>query len=134
MPKGERDMNKKVFPKVGDHLYLNQFTGDYYVDMVRKPYTVVAVTNQVVTVRACKLTFPIFHYDPNTMSDYYKQFDGQRVRFFDSLPEKIEDNPDGATKNLYWHPKRGLWGTKGEDSSYPEYAIFGDWEYYPYLN
>ena len=32
---------EKVIPEVGTKLYLSQRTGDYWVDMVKRPYTVV---------------------------------------------------------------------------------------------
>lgn len=30
--------------------------------------------------------------------------------------------------------KRGLWGTKGGDEDYPQYAIFGKWIHYPCID
>ena len=34
----------KTYPRVGDKLYLQQRTGSYYVDLVKRPYTVIGVT------------------------------------------------------------------------------------------
>ena len=127
-------MTQKTLPKIGDQLYLRQFTGSTYVDMVKRPYTVVAVAPTEVQVQSAKLIFPIFHYDPATMDPYYIQFDGQRPCFFDSIAESIEPDPNGRIKTLKWHPKRGLWGTPGPDTSYPEYAIMGKYEHFPYLD
>lgn len=125
----------KTLPSVGDQLYLRQFTGSYYIDMVKRPYTVISVTNKEVIVQAAKLIYPIFVYDPSTMSDYYKQFDGQRVCFYDTVAESIEPDLYGRIEKLVWHPKRGLWGTEGPDNSYPEYAIFGEgYQHQPYLD
>lgn len=124
----------KTFPKVGDKLYLRQFTGNYWVDMVRHPYTVVSVSKSKVIVQECLLHFPIFKYDPNTMDEYYKQFDGKETRFYDTLPESIEHDPNGHLEELSWHSKRNMWGTKGKDSDYPDYAVFGNWDFQPYLN
>ena len=36
---------EKNYPKVGEKCYLRQFTGSYYVDMVKRPYTVIEVHN-----------------------------------------------------------------------------------------
>lgn len=125
----------KTYPKVGDKLYLRQFTGSYYVDMVKRPYTVIAVDTNEITIQSAKLVFPIFHYDPKVMSDYYKQFDGKRVCFYDTVAESIEEDLDGRIETLTWHKKRELWGTPGRDADYPEYAIFGQgYQHQPYLD
>ena len=124
----------KTLPAVGDQLYLRQFTGSYYVDICKTPYTVIAVTPTKVTVQAAELIYPMFHYDPARMSEYYKQFDGRRVCFFDTVAESIVPDPQGRIKELTWHAKRGMWGTPGADSSYPEYAVFGKYEQQPDLD
>lgn len=124
----------KTLPNIGDKLYLRQFTGNCWVDMVKRPYTVISVHNDKVVVQSCKLIFPVFHYDESKMSEYYKRFDGKRPQFFDSMPESIEEDKYGDVEILTWHPKRGMWGTKGRDEDYPKYAIFGAWAYAPYLD
>lgn len=124
----------KQLPKVGDQGYLRQFTGSYYVDLVKRPVTVVAVDGNKITVQDAKLIFPVFKYN-ETMSDYYKQFDGRRVAFFDTVAESIEPNPNGRTKVLNYHKKRDLFGTEGPDSSYPEYLILDEgYQHFPYLD
>ena len=125
---------EKSYPKVGDRGYLRQFTGDGWVDMCKYPVEVVSVSTGKVAVRHAKLVFPVFRYDPATMSDYYRQFDGKRVRFYDTKAEGIEPDPDGRVQELTWHPKRGLWGTEGKDADYPEYLVLGKFEFQPYLN
>lgn len=128
-------MTNKTFPKVGEHAYLRQFTGNYYVDMVKRPYTVIRVEDNKVIVQEARLHYPIFHYDPETMDEYYKQFDGKETCFYDTIAESIEPDPFGRIEELTWHSKRGLWGTKGKDSDYPEYLIIGqDYQHAPYLN
>ena len=124
----------KTLPNIGDQLYLRQFTGSYYIDMVKRPYTVIDVTPTKVIIQAAKLVYPVFKYDPSYMNHYYKQFDGCRVGFYDTVAESIEPDPNGTIEELVWHPKRGLWGTAGPDSSYPEYAIIGKYEHQPYLD
>lgn len=121
--------------KVGDQGYLRQFTGSYYVDMVKRPVTVIAVEGAKVIVQHAKLIYPIFKYNPDTMSDYYKQFDGKRVCFYDTVAESIEPDPNGRIEELTYHKKRDLFGTKGADKDYPEYLILGHgYQHQPYLD
>lgn len=42
---------KKYLPKIGDQLYLRQFTNDMFVDAVKTPYTVTDVSSNQVTVQ-----------------------------------------------------------------------------------
>lgn len=124
----------KVYPQVGDHLYLHQETGNSWIDMVKRPYTVISVSKTEVIVQSTKLIYPVFHYNPETMSEYYKQFDGQRVCFYDTVAESFEEDSNGRVETLYWKPKTKRWGTKGTKYDYPEYAVFGKWEHQPYLD
>jgi len=120
--------------KVGDQGYLRQYTGSYYVDIVKRPVTVIAVNGNKVTVQHAKLIFPMFKYN-ETMDDYYKQFDGQRVAFYNTVAESIEPDTEGRIEELTFHKKKGLYGTPGPDSSYPEYLILGEgYQHQPYLN
>lgn len=119
----------------GMPLYLRQFTKNSWVDMVKRPYTVIRIINEhTIEVQSAKLIFPVFHYNSETMSDYYKQFDGKRVCFYDTVAESIEPDENGREEILTWHPKRGMFGTIGRDSDYPQYAVFGKYEHQPYLN
>jgi len=113
---------EKTFPKIGDQLYLRQFTGNMWVDEVKRPYTVIGVNPTEVIVQACELIAPI---DPVS---------GKRVFYYDTIAETILPDPNGRVETLTWHAKRGKWGTPGPDSDYPEYAIFGRYEHQPYLN
>lgn len=124
---------EKFLPKVGDKLYLHQITGSYYVDMVKRPYTVISVSSTEVVVQECKLIAPVYHCTGNPYMDR-PDLEGQRVFFFDTVAESIEEDKNGRTKVLTWHSRKGMWGTKGPDSSYPEYAVFGKWEHQPYLD
>lgn len=127
-------MTEKYYPKVGDQLYLRQFTGNYYIDMVKRPYTVIDVTPTTIKVQECNLIAPIYHCVGNPRLDR-PDLEGQRVFFYDTVAETIEEDPNGQIEELTWHRKRGLWGTKGPDSNYPEYAIFGEgWKHFPYLD
>lgn len=122
----------KTFPKVGDAGYLFQHTGDYYVDQVKRPVTVVEVSKTKIKVQHCKLIYPMFKYDPDTMSDYYKQFDGRRVCFYDTVAESVEPDTEGRIEELTWHPKKEFWGTSG---SYPEILNTNcGYQHFPYLN
>lgn len=125
--------SKKYLPKVGDKLYLRQFTGNYYVDMVKRPYTVIEVSPNKVIVQSCKLIAPVYHCCGNPNLDR-PDLEGQRVFFYDTVAESIEEDKNGRTRELTWHRGRGLWGTPGPDSEYPAYAIFGEWKHQPYLD
>lgn len=124
----------KFIPKVGDKLYLSQRTGNEWVDMVKRPYTVIAVSPSVVTIQECKLVYPVFKYDPKTMSEYYKQFDGKRVCFYDTVAESIEPDPSGRIKSLRWAPKKERWQCSEGCAGYPEIAFFGEYRHQPYLD
>ena len=108
-------LKEKTYPNVGDKLYLRQFTGNYYVDMVKRPYTVIEVNKTTIKVQECDLIF-------------------NGPRYFDTLPDKIIEDKSGRIEELTWHPKRMMWGTKGREADYPEYTIFGEWRYQPYLD
>ena len=123
----------KTLPKVGDKLYLRQFTGNYYVDMVKRPYTVVEVSPSKVVVQECGMIPPVYHCCGNPNLDR-PDLEGQRVWFYDTVAETIYPNPSGRTKELTWHGHRGMWGTPGSDRDYPQYAIFGEWKHQPYLD
>ena len=44
----------KYIPTIGEKLYLSQHTGNYWVDSVRNPYTVIDVNDKEVTIQECK--------------------------------------------------------------------------------
>lgn len=102
----------KFLPKVGDKLYLRQDTGNEWIDMVHKPYTVVKVSEDAIVVQECKLIF-------------------YGTRYYDTLPDEIEDDPYGETKILHWDCKKSRW--QGNDYC-RDIAVFGRWDYQPYLN
>lgn len=123
---------EKTYPKVGEELFLRKFTGRYYIDMVKRPYTVIGVRDDMITVQECKLIYPMFEYDPEKMSDYYEKFDGKRVCFFDTVAEGAEPDRNGRIEELSWDPKREMWGSI--DSNNPLYAVFGKYEHQPYID
>ena len=124
----------KTFPKVGDQCYLRRFTGSYYVDEVKRPVTVISVTENKSVVQHAKLIAPIYHCCGNPYLDR-PDLEGQRVFFYDTVAESIEPDPCGQIEELSWHPKRELWGQAGADTSYPSYLIIGEgYKHYPYLD
>lgn len=123
----------KTYPKIGDKLYLQQQTGNYWVDMVKEPYTVISVSKDKVIVQSCKLIPPVYHCCGNPNLDR-PDLEGQRVWFYDTVAEKIEEDESGQIEELTWHPRKERWGTKGRVSDYPYYAYFGEWKHQPYLN
>lgn len=106
---------EKFFPEIGTQLYLHQRTGRYYVDAVKRPYTVIGVKPSVITIQACKLIF-------------------NGPRYYDTMPDDIQENPEGEILELHWAPKIGKWQIDKYKTGYPEYAEFGKWEFYPYLD
>lgn len=124
---------EKTNVKPGDKLYLRQFTGNSMIDMVKRPYTVLEVTPTRVKIQTCKYVWPIYHCTGNPMLDM-PEYEGKRVQFYDTIPEIIEADKEGEVYELTWHSKKGMWGTKGRERDYPEYAVFGKWEYMPYLD
>ena len=104
-------------PPVGTRLYLSQRTGNPWVDMVKKPYTVVRIINdKKIVIQEAKCEFPT-------------------PRYYDSLPINIKEDEDGDILELNWAPKKHKWQYKSFPSdSYPYYAYFGRWEYQPYLD
>lgn len=116
-----RKATPTFYPKVGDHLYLRQYTNNMWVDSVKRPYTVIKVdyTHDIVTVQECKL---IFHGPV----------------YYDTVADEIVENPAGRTLELRfantkkYHEK---WVEKGRSlADYPLTAVFGYWKHEPYLN
>ena len=108
-------VRQKFYPEVGTKLYLSQRTGDYFVDMVKYPYTVVGTSHGKLLIRSCKLIF-------------------NSTRYFDTLADDIQEDPDGEIITLSWAPKKGMWQYDKYQTGYPEYAYFGEWKFQPYLN
>lgn len=105
----------KFFPAIGTKLYLSQRTGNYYVDMVRTPYTVISTYGGKVQVQECELIF-------------------NGPRYFDTLPDEIRANPSGEIIELNWAPKKKRWQIDKYKTGYPSIATFGNWDYQPYLD
>ena len=108
-------MTEKFYPEVGTKLYLSQRTGDYYVDMVKIPYTVIGAASGKLLVQECQLIF-------------------NGPRYFDTLPDEIKEDPNGRVLALSWAPKKGCWQIDKHKTGYPSIAFFNGWKYYPYLN
>jgi hypothetical protein len=108
-------MATKFYPEVGTKLYLSQRTGNYYVDMVKTPYTVIGVSSGKVLVQECQLIF-------------------NGPRYYDTLADEIKANPNGQILELNWAPKKARWQIDKYKSGYPSIATFGRWDYQPYLD
>lgn len=110
----------EFYPKPGDKLYLSQHTGDRWVDMVKIPYLVIDVEpdKKRVVIQECKLIF-------------------NGPRYYDTLPDEIEDDPYGRVNYLTWANSKKYYGwvlKEYPQDPYPYVAHFGRWEYQPYLN
>ena len=106
---------EKVIPEVGTKLYLSQRTGDYWVDMVKRPYTVVGYRGGKLLIQEAKCNFP-------------------NPCYYDTLPISIEEDREGEILELRWAPKKGRWQIDKYHTGYPEIAFFGRWQFQPYLN
>ena len=110
-------MAEKYMPKVGDKLYVRQHTGRYYIDICKDPYTVFKIEKNIVYIREAECIFPY-------------------PRYFNTLPTEIRDNPNGKVMKLKWSEKWQRWQetpARG-DTKYAYFAVFGEWEYMPYLD
>ena len=106
----------KHIPTVGEQLYCYTPCSDMWVSDVRKPYTVESV-NKTGTVCVIRAALPAFN----------------GPCYYDSLPDYITDDPNGKRMTLRWSEKRQRW-QESPAGSYPRVAVFGRWDYYPYLN
>lgn len=110
----------EFYPAIGEHLFLSQHTGDYYVDLVKIPYTVVDYDSRkhLVYVQRCKLIFngPIY---------------------YDTVADDIEADPTAEIELLTWADNKRYhgWVKKSyPNDTYPYVAHFGEWKHQPYLN
>lgn len=103
-------------PVIGEHLYIYTPCNMYYVQAVRDPFTVesVSANGNTITIRAAR---PVFC----------------GVRYYNTMPDRIEDDPNGERKTLKWSEKKQRW-QESPAGSYPKVAVFGEWAYFPYLD
>lgn len=104
----------KHVPVVGEKLYTYTPCNMYYVRAVRNPYTVASVKGDTIIIREAR---PVF----------------LGPRYFNTLADYIEDDPNGRTKKFRWSEKKQRW-QESPAGSYPEVAVFGEWDYFPYLD
>ena len=96
----------KFYPEIGTKLYLSQRTGNYYVDMVKTPYTVIGVSSGKVLVQECQLIF-------------------NGPRYYDTIADDIKADPNGEVLTLSWAPKKERWQIDKYKTGYPSVAFFG---------
>lgn len=101
-------------PKVGEHLYTYTPCNAYYVRAVRNPWTVVEVKGNICTVQEAE---PVF----------------LGLRYYDTLPDYIQENKHGRLLKLRWNEKNQRW-QETPAGSYPRVAVFGEWDFFPYLD
>lgn len=107
-------MGKQLY-EIGTELYIQEKTGDDYVDMVKYPFTVIGCKGGKLIIQSAKCNFP-------------------EKRYFDTLPLSIEEDTTGDILLLSWSEKNQWWQYKAYKNSYPFIAHFGEYQYYPYLN
>lgn len=102
-------------PTVGEKLYIHTPCSSYYVNAVRDPYTVESVKGNTMVIREAR---PVF----------------SGPRYYDTLPDYIEDDPNGRRKTFRWSEKKQRW-QESPAGSYPKVAVFGaGWDFFPYLD
>ena len=106
----------KHIPAVGEHLYTYTPCNNMWISDVRDPWTVESVnkTNTVCVIRAAR---PIF----------------EGSQYYDSMPSDIVDDLDGRRIKMRWSEKKQRW-QESPNNGYPRVAVFGEWDYFPYLN
>lgn len=105
----------KHIPTVGEKLYTYTPCNSYYVQAVRDPWTVESVKGNVMVVRAAR---PVF----------------LGVRYYDTMPDYIEDDPNGKRMTFRWSEKKQRWQESPNRYGYPKVAVFGGWDFFPYLD
>ena len=109
---------EKHIPFVGEHLYTYTPSSSYWCSMVHTPWTVESVKGNTCVVREAELIF-------------------YGTRYYDTLPDAIVDS-DPNSRNvrrltLRWSEKKQRW-QESPCGSYPRVAVFGRWDYQPYLD
>lgn len=104
----------KHIPTVGEKLYIYTPCYDMWVSDVRRPYTVESVSGNTIIIREAR---PVFC----------------GVVYYDTLPNYIEDDPNGERLKFRWSEKKQRW-QESPAHSYPRVAVFGNWDWQPYLN
>lgn len=109
---------EKHIPYVGEHLYTYTPNSTYYGSLVRNPWTVESVKGNVCIIREAH---PVF----------------LGVRYYDTLPDYIVDSDVNDTNvrrmKMRWSEKKQRW-QESPNGGYPRVAVFGEWDYYPYLD
>ena len=106
----------KHTPTVGEHLYTHTpGTGYYYISLVRNPWTVISVKGNTCVIQSAECIF-----------------DGPQ--YYNSLPVGFREDPYGRTMTLRWSEKKQRWQESPLRGGCPRVAVFGEWDYYPYLD
>ena len=96
--------HEKKIPEIGTKVTLYYYTGS------ETPYTVIGYEKGALLIQECSL-----------------YFEGER--YFDTVADYIEPNPNGRIRKLHFCPSSGAW-RDGEGT----FAIFGSWNHEPYTN
>ena len=105
---------KKTEHQVGERLYLRQFTGSFYIDAIKTPWTVIGSKPSGIIIQRAKEIC-------------------NGPRYYDTLPDDIQEDPKGETLKLIWSRAREAW-VESEEGRHPRHAFFGQWESFPYLD
>ena len=80
----------KYVPTVGEKCYIYTPCNRYYVNAVHDPYTVESVNGNTMVLRAAR---PVF----------------LGPRYYNTLPDYIEDDPNGKRMKFRWSEKKQRW-------------------------
>lgn len=107
-------LNEGNEPEIGMPLYTYKDCNLWTVSMVHNPYTVIAKKGKRIVIQEARLIF-------------------NGVRYFNTLPDRIEADPNGKTKTLRYDSKKNRWVVTPKEYS-AEVAVFGRYDYQPYLD
>lgn len=105
---------QKTEHKVGERLYLSKITGSFYIDAIKTPWTVIESKPSSITIQRAREIY-------------------NGPRYYDTLPDDIQEDPNGETIKLIWSKAREAW-VESNGGRHPRYAFFGQWESFPYLD
>ena len=116
--------------KVGDRLYTKMKT--YYTDAGKTPYTVIAVTDDEITIQEALVIFPIYKYSPED-PHYGKENNGKRICRYGVKPEEIVPNPKGDIRKLRYSNRYYCWVELDWNGNIPaerpSCAYWGEYEF-----
>ena len=91
---------QKTEHKVGERLYLSQITGSFYIDAIKTPWTVIESKPSSITIQRAKEIY-------------------NGPRYYDTLPDDIQEDPNGETLSSYGR-RQGRLGLRPTGAGTPD--------------